>query len=206
MAVETITAICQPLGARVALEIRWQGAALDRLLDERHAALSGATASRLRSLGWTVEVEVSYSHFGERGSIDLLAWHPISATVLTVEIKTELASVEEMLRRLDAKTRLARRIAVERFDYRPHGVARLVVVADSSTARRQVDRHCALLEIALPDRGEPARAWLTRPAGTMSGLIFLSANDGARRRQASTTPRRVRIATGLRQARLAPLP
>lgn len=200
MPVETISAICQPLGARVALEIRWQGAALDRLLDERHAALSGAIASRLRRLLWTVEVEVSYSHFGERGSIDLLAWHRDSATLLTLEIKTELASVEEMLRRLDAKTRLARRIATERYGYRTRHVARLVVIADSSTVRRQVARQRALLDIALPDRGQAARAWLTRPTGTMNGLLFLSANDGARHRHVSATPRRVRTRSGRRSA------
>jgi hypothetical protein len=55
--------------------------------------------------------------FGERGSIDLLAWHESSRTLLVIELKTELTSVEETLRRHDSKVRLAPGIARERFGW-----------------------------------------------------------------------------------------
>ena len=60
------------LDAIALLELRWRGAALDRLLDEAHALVLGAVAGLLRSHGWIVEVEVTYSEYGERGSFDIL--------------------------------------------------------------------------------------------------------------------------------------
>jgi len=45
---------------------------LDRLIDERHAALLGQTVQLFRGAGWEVDVEVSFSIFGERGSLDVL--------------------------------------------------------------------------------------------------------------------------------------
>ena len=42
------------LGAELRMELWFRGADLDRLLDEGHAALVGAVASRLASLGWEV--------------------------------------------------------------------------------------------------------------------------------------------------------
>ena len=84
----TLVGLFEAVAARVEVEVRWQGAGLDRLLDEGHARLSGQVASHLRNWGWDVEVEVSFAHFGERGSIDLLAWHAPTATLLVIEIKT----------------------------------------------------------------------------------------------------------------------
>ena len=57
------------------MELWFRGADLDRLLDEGHAALVGAVASRLASLGWEVRPEVSFAVYAERGSIDLVEWH-----------------------------------------------------------------------------------------------------------------------------------
>jgi ornithine carbamoyltransferase len=61
-----------------------------------------------------------------------------------IEVKTEIASVEELLRRHDAKVRLAPRIAEARFGARPMVTARLLVVADSSTNRRRLERMAAV--------------------------------------------------------------
>ena len=107
------------LGAELHLELWFRGAELDRLLDEGHAVLVGAVASRLASLGWEVRPEVSFAVYGERGSIDLVAWHAASRTLLVIEVKTELASLEETLRRHDAKARLAAGVVAERFGWRP---------------------------------------------------------------------------------------
>jgi transcriptional regulator with XRE-family HTH domain len=56
--------------------IRWRGGELDRLLDEGHAGVVGSIAELLRMRGWDVFPEVTFSEFGERGSIDLLAGTP----------------------------------------------------------------------------------------------------------------------------------
>ena len=76
---------------KVDIQIAWRGAGLDQILDEGHARLSGQVAKLLKGWDWEVEVEVSFAHFGERGSIDLLAWHRQTATLLVIEIKTESA-------------------------------------------------------------------------------------------------------------------
>ena len=52
-------------------------------------------------------MEVSYSRFGERGRIDLLAWHPLTRTLLVVEVKTDLVDIQGLLGSVDAKARLA---------------------------------------------------------------------------------------------------
>lgn len=126
--------------ADVVTTIRWHGGELDRLLDEGHAGLAGTIASLLTHLGWVVLPEVTYSEWGERGSIDLLAWHAATRTLLVVEIKTEIADSEEMLRAHDVKARLARGLGEARFGSRPRVVARLLVVAEGTTNRRRIAR------------------------------------------------------------------
>lgn len=53
--------VLHTLEADVDIVVRWRGGALDRLLDERHAALQGEMARRLVADAWTVLPEVSYS-------------------------------------------------------------------------------------------------------------------------------------------------
>lgn len=163
----------------VRIGLRFRGAELDRLMDEGHAALVGAVASRLQSLGWEVRPEVSFAVFAERGSIDLVAWHAASGTLLVIEVKTELVSLEETLRRHDAKVRLASKVVAERFGWQPSRVARLLVLPDGTTPRRQVTRHDGVLRTAYPLRGRALRAWLMEPSGSIAGLAYLpSTKDG----------------------------
>ncbi len=87
MAVGSVREIAQALDAEVLLVVRWRGGELDRLLDEGHATLVGRAVEILQSLGWETRSEVSYSVYGERGSIDVLAWHAPTRTLLVVEVK-----------------------------------------------------------------------------------------------------------------------
>jgi Holliday junction resolvase-like predicted endonuclease len=103
------------LDAQLVLEVRWRAGALDRLLDEDHAALVAAVVTWLTEAGWDVRVEVTYSQFGERGSFDVLAIR--DGVVLVVEVKTDIASAEGTLRKLDEKARLALLVARERFGW-----------------------------------------------------------------------------------------
>lgn len=160
------------LGARLDISIIG-GPSFDRLLDEGHARLAALVASHLKQLGWVVEFEVTFSRMGERGSIDILAWHAATRSLLVVEIKTELVSVEGLLRPLDAKVRLAPDIGA-RFGWRPGSVSRLVALPENSTARRTVARHADVLRAALPARSHQVRVWLASPAGTLRGMWFLS--------------------------------
>lgn len=192
--VGTLASAFEAVGARVEIRPFWHGAAMDRLLDEGHARLCGHVIKLLRDWGWDTQVEVSFAHYGERGVIDILAWHAPSRTLLVVEIKTELGSLEGLLRPLDVKMRLAGGMAAERFGWRAAQVCSLVVLPEDARARRQVARHAAVLDVALPRRSREVRTWLRAPVGTMRGLWFLSSSREAGVTRNPSSIRRVRVA------------
>jgi transcriptional regulator with XRE-family HTH domain len=171
-----------PLELSVDLAARGRGADVDRVLDERHLRLLGAAARWLRGLGWATMAEVSYSEWGERGSIDLLAWNEPTATLLVIEIKTELVSVEATLRKHDEKVRLAPRIARDRFGWVARATARLIVFPDDRTERARIAAQAVVLEPAYPVRAYAARRWCRLPSGPFSGLLFLKADPDSRGR------------------------
>ena len=189
----TLRSVVSALDGTVQVDLKWRGGLLDRLLDERHPALVGATTSLLRRFGWEVAVEVSYSRYGERGSIDVLAAHPPTATLLVIEVKSELTSLEATLRKLDEKARLGAVIGRERFGLVAAAVARVLVLPETATARRHVAGHAAVLGAALPDRGVAVRRWLRSPSGSLRGVMFLSSISGTALSSKSATHRRVRV-------------
>ena len=175
-----VEAIVAALGGRIDLRLLWNGPELDRLLDEAHAALGASVKRRLERWGWLVRVEVSYSHFGERGRIDLLAFHPATRVLLVIELKSELVDVQSLLGSLDVKARLAPGIA-ERFGWSPRVVVPAIVFLEDRTTRNRltrVDPLFARFEL----RGRHALSWLRRPAeAAPSGLLWLSDAGGPRR-------------------------
>lgn len=168
-----VMAVCSSLEARVILEVRWRAGELDRLLDHDHAALVSAISERLSAWGWDIELEVTYAIYGANGSVDVLAWHAPTRSLLVLEIKTEVTSAEATMRKLDEKARLAAQIALQRFGWRAATVSRLLVVADTTTARSRVNKARAMFEAAFPQRGFEVRRWLRSPRGPVAGLIFL---------------------------------
>lgn len=163
------------LGARFDGHVLWRGAGVDRLLDARHAALVDASVRQLRDGGWDPRVEVSYSIYGERGSIDVLGGRADCRAVIVEEVKTDLPRLEEAIRKLDEKERLvAERIAEGRFGWRPELVGKVLILPDTDRARRQVAANANVLEAAFPDRGVVVRRWLRAPAGPMAGILFLA--------------------------------
>jgi transcriptional regulator with XRE-family HTH domain len=180
----------------VRLNVEWRGAAIDRLLDEGHARLVGEVVAVLSEFGWLCEVEVTFSEFGDRGSIDVLAWHPIEQALLVVEVKTELGSVDGLLRPLDVKVRLAAGVARDRFGWRDARViGRVVVLPENSTARRTIERQSAVLGAALPAGSRDVRRWLRKPRGTLRGLWFLSSAKTVNVTRNPSAIRRVRRPT-----------
>jgi transcriptional regulator with XRE-family HTH domain len=175
LSLRTVRRVFAVVGASLDSTVRWRGGALDRLLDERHAALAAVAVGSLRTLGWQVEIEVTYAVYGERGSIDVLAAHSGTRTVLVEEVKSNLVSIEELVRKTDEKLRLTRRLLCrERFGWDPVWAGRLVVIPASGAARRAVRRHDALLGAAFPARAGQVRAWLKRPDRDLSGILFLA--------------------------------
>jgi hypothetical protein len=144
---------------------------------------------------------VSYSEYGERGSIDLLAWHPPTRVLLAVEVKTEIVSVEATLRKHDEKARLAPGVARRSLGWEASRVVRLLVLPNASTPRRQVARHAALFDAAYPIRGHKVRTLLRTPADRAPGrsssgaegvLLFLSPTTRSSGSADLVSPRRVR--------------
>ena len=122
----------------------------------------------LRGLGWVVEVEVSFSIWGERGSIDIFAFHPLFGALLVVEIKSVVADSQATLHGLDRKARLAREVIQGR-GWSVRHVSRLLVIGATATSRRRVARLAATYDAALPDRGTVARRWLRDPGSAARG-------------------------------------
>lgn len=161
------------LDGYLSVRVLWHGEGLDRLRDRRHAALVELVVDLLQADGWLVEPEVSFNVYGERGSVDLLAFHPASGALLVVEVKTVIPDVGGMLATLGRKVRLAPDIVKGRA-WEVRSVSRLLVVLEPSTARRRVVRHAATFGAALPARNVEVRRWLRSPAGTLAGILFLS--------------------------------
>ena len=160
--------------ARARMNVWWNGAAIDRLLDERHARLVNQSIDVLGQFGWSAQTEISFSEYGERGSLDVFAAKPSARAVLVGEVKSEWGSMEETLRMLDIKTRLATKLAVATFGFESVVVGRVLILPEESTARRIASRHAATLASALPDRNRRVRDWLRTPNGPLRGLWFLS--------------------------------
>jgi transcriptional regulator with XRE-family HTH domain len=188
----TIRSVLRALEVYLAQEVRWRGGDLDRLADASHAALVSRVCALLESAGWIVRPEVSFAIYGERGSVDVVAWHPEGRILLVVEVKTTLNSVEETLRRHDVKVRLAPRVVADRFGWVPATVGRLLVLPDLSTARRRVASHDHVLRAAYPSRGRDAVAWLRDPSSSRSMMVFLSPALPRRGSASPVSRRRVR--------------
>ncbi len=116
---------------------------------------------------------MTFSVYGERGSIDILAWHARSRSLLVIELKTELADLQDTVSTLDRKVRLAMQIARER-GWEPVSVSTWLVIADGRHNRRSVDRHAAFLRSRFPADGHAVMRWMRRPVGRVEALSFLS--------------------------------
>ena len=172
--VASLRAVAAVLEIRLDIVARWHGGDLDRLLNSAHSAMHEAMAAIFEELdGWLIVPEVSFAIYGERGVIDLLAWHAASATLLLIELKTDVVDVQETLGTFDRKRRLAAKIAAER-GWTPRTIGCWLAIAESTTNRRRVAAHARTLRAALPEDGPAIRAWLRRPGGPIAALSFLS--------------------------------
>jgi len=179
-----VRGIAAAVDVRVEIVGRWPGGDANRLLSRRHSVLAESFAAFMAGQpDWAAEPEVSFAIYGERGIVDLLAWHEPTAHLLVVEIKTEFVDFNEMLGTLDRKVRLARTIGASRGRH-----ARLVsawlIVADTRTNRRHARQHATLLSSRLALDGRQLRAFLRDPSRATTGLAFWTDSNAG-----STSPR-----------------
>jgi transcriptional regulator with XRE-family HTH domain len=173
VAIHTVERVAAALGARVDVRLLWHGEGLDRLLDARHAGLVERVIALLGDLGWTCASEVSFNVRGERGSIDILAFHQPTGCLIVIEVKSVVPDLQAMLAGLDRKGRLGRDIARER-GWNAETVTRLLVLPDDRTARRRLAVHTATIQSVLPGTTVDVRRWLRSPVGVMHGVMFLT--------------------------------
>lgn len=189
--IATLRRIAAALGTTLEIRVQWNGEGLDRLLDQAHAGLVEALVRRLRADGWVTEVEASFSIRGERGSIDVLGYHEATGIVLVAEVKSVVPDSQATLIGVDRKGRLAPEIARSR-GWTCRGVARLLVVGDSSTSRRRIDALAATYRTAFPVAGREVQAWLQTPDRPISGLLFLPFAHSPHTKRSTTGMQRVR--------------
>ncbi|MFP5327847.1 MAG: helix-turn-helix transcriptional regulator [Acidimicrobiia bacterium] len=185
------------LEARADIRVLWHGPELDRLLDELHAALGSRLKRRLERWGWIVRVEVTFSRYGERGRIDLLAYHPATRILAVVELKTDLVAADELLGTLDMKHRLAPQIA-SGFGWSVDRCVPVIAFLEDRTTRNRLLRVATLFD-RYSLRGRAALSWLRAPSveSAPTGLLFMTKVPSSARRR---TQKRVRKPRELKPA------
>jgi transcriptional regulator with XRE-family HTH domain len=173
ISVDTYCRVASALDADIQLSPRWRGPKLDRLLDRRHALIQNRIVEILVAAGWVVRTEYSFNRYGDRGSVDILAWLPNVRALLIIEIKTEITDLEETLRVLDMKRRVVPPLAGHELGWSGGALASVLVLPDASAHRTLVERHRALVSGSLPHRTVAVRNWIAAPFGDLGGVWFL---------------------------------
>jgi len=157
---------------------RWRGPELDRLLDAGHARLVEIVIRELTSHAWQVIPEWSFSHFGERESVDIVAWQPTFRALLVVEVKTRIVDVQALLGGVGRKARLAAELLPTERGWPVTRVGRMLVLPDGATHRAAVARHSTTFEHAFAARTRAMRRWLREPSAPISGILFVRDDTG----------------------------
>jgi transcriptional regulator with XRE-family HTH domain len=173
LSVDLIRDFVEALGGRLMLDVS-SGASDPRLLiDAGHARIGEHWKRRLERWGWLVRAEVSFNRYGDRGRIDLLAFHPRTAVLPVIEIKTVLWDIQALLGSMDVKRRVAPFVAMP-IGWESRRVVPLLLIAASTTVRRRLTEHASLFA-SYELRGRSAISWLRHPAEPMpQGAIILT--------------------------------
>jgi hypothetical protein len=132
-----------------------------------------SAALELGRAGWLTAAEATFSIYGERGAMDILAFHPPTGSLLVIELKTDIVDVQALIGAVDRYRRLASQVARER-DWAARSVSCWVLLRDSPANHRRLAAHATVLRNAFPVDGRGMRRWLRRPMGTVAAMSFLS--------------------------------
>jgi transcriptional regulator with XRE-family HTH domain len=171
LTVRSLRRIALALDLRLGWDAGFRGAELGRLRDAGHARMAEWLTRRLEDFGWTVLPEVSFNHFGDRGRVDLLAFHAATQTLLVIEIKTVIVEIQGLLGSLHVKERVAPNMA-RSLGWSATRPVPCLVVTETTTNRRRLAAHVRLFA-RFSLRGKGAVAWLRRPSGIQGGLLLL---------------------------------
>jgi transcriptional regulator with XRE-family HTH domain len=202
VSLERFRRVCIALQVEARLELRWRGGEGDRLIDRDHARTVEAVVSELTSLGWETYPEFTFNVWGERGSVDVVAWNPTSRALLLIEVKTRLTDLQGMLMALSRKVRLVPALVEDERGWQRRSLGHVLVILDSHANRNMVARHRATFAATFPTRTAAARKWLREPSGDLAGLWFVALRRETPADHAAS--RRVRPAHAQPSARVLP--
>lgn len=199
----TMRRVGDVLEIRTRIDAWWRRGDGPRLLDEEHARLVEFAIRALVREGWDVTPEWSFNHFGERGSVDIVAWHDASRTLLLIEIKSRIDDVQELIHTFGRKVRIVPGLVATQHGSVPARVATMLIVAASRTAERVVRAHEATFDAVWPERSDACRQFIRRPvdvgAAFRGGIWFLPAGSASApastSRRVATRPRAPRAPT-----------
>jgi hypothetical protein len=161
------------VGVPLEVDPRLPTAERARLLDAGHAALVEHAARVYRAKGWQTIVELTFNDYGERGSVDLLAWNQAASALAINEAKTRLPDIQELHATFDRKVRIVPPAIARVRGWRPTIVGRVLVVADTTANRDAVAGHAATFASSFPDRSVAARRWIQNPSGGLAAIWFV---------------------------------
>ena len=184
LSIGSLLRVAEALEIRIDWLPRWRGGDLDRMMNAGHAALHERVARLFVGTPWLMAPETTFAHYGERGVIDVLAFHPGSGALLVIELKTDLVDIQQLMTAVDRYRRLAPRIARER-GWLAQSVSVWAALRDTKTNRRRAADHASVLRVAFPQDGRTTRRWLRAPTGSIAALSFVA--DGAERRGAASS-------------------
>jgi transcriptional regulator with XRE-family HTH domain len=164
-----LRAVGATLDIALSVDAWWRAGELDRLVDRGHAALVDHVVGQLHDLGWHTRVEVTFNHFGERGSADIVAWHAPTRTLLIIEVKTRIGDVQATASTFERKVRLLPDLMLREEGWDAVSVARLLVIADTQANRSVVRDHQRIFDSAGRERTSAARRWIRHPATPLPG-------------------------------------
>lgn len=173
----TLRRVAIELDVSIAMTANWHGGQGDRLLDRAHAAIVDHVIDALKEMEWEVMPEFTFNHFGDRGSVDILAWHPAQRILLIIEVKATLTDLQGLLASLSRKLRVVPDLVRKSLGWDADHVARIVVVAGTAANRSIVARHAATFDASFPARSREIHSWLRRPMGALAGVWFVSTSS-----------------------------
>jgi transcriptional regulator with XRE-family HTH domain len=184
---------------RIELAAIGRGAEIPRLRDDEHAAIVNLLAATFGGARWLVEPEASYSEWGERGRIDLLARLPQGPNPIlaVVEVKTDFGDLQQLLGSSSVKERLAPMVATKLGWPAQARVVTVIAAASTSRNHELVTDHAALFASfrsvrfrrAVPDLAKHSRVLLWVPAAAAGRQQWLA----GRRRVSAGRPRTARV-------------
>ena len=171
-----IEAICSVLDVRLRLAAWWHGMDAHRLLDSAHASIVEVVARELAALGWIVIPEYTFNYYGERGSVDIVAWMASTRSLLIIEVKSSIVDLQDLFAALGRKERVVPGLLLRQRGWRAATVSRVVALPGTTANRSIVRAHTASFDATLPTRTRGVRRWLRSPVGTMAGVWFISSS------------------------------